>query len=150
MNNKDLTKRVEEMGIKIVRMPLEEEYTRLYGKALVRDLHWAFRGMEKSMECQKRRISDEDVLRLRRGQRHEYGDWKTVYYVDFIHQCLYSQTRDEWGNKTICPFGDVQMLHGENALRYLLSGLFIFDKAKAVAWAEKIFGPGEKIWYEVA
>ena len=146
---KNFTK-TKEMGIKVMRMPLEEEYLNLYGEAFVHDLHWAFRGMEKSMECQKRRISDEDVLHLRRRCRHEYGKWKTVYYVDLAHQCLYSQTRDEWGNKTVCSFGDTQMLHGKNALRYLLSGLFVLNREKAVAWAEKIFGPGEKIWFGVA
>ena len=126
---------------------LEKDYVELYGQEFVDDLKNAYRWMRRDM--QKQLPSDIVVCRRERAY-HEIGDWISVFYVDFRNENFYSQTIDDMGGKTIYNYGHSPCLRTENGhnIRYLLSGLYFYDKNKTRKWLSELLGEGEKFWFE--
>ena len=124
---------------------LEKEYVKLYGKEFVRDLKNAYRWMKKDMKGQP------PVAKIvtRRKRLYHISDCITVFYVDFSTESFYSQTIDSFGGKTIHEYRHSPCLKTDtdHNIRYLLSGLLLYDESKAKKWREKLLG-NAKIWFE--
>ena len=127
--------------------PLEEEYIQLYGKEFVEDLKRAYLWMRSDMRKQP---SAETVVCRRKRKEHKIGDWISVFYVDFRNEDFYSQTIDDSGGKTIHNYGNSPLLKTDNDhnIRYLLSGMYFYDKDKTRKWLDKLLGENEKFWFE--
>ena len=126
---------------------LEKDYVELYGQDFVEDLKLAFHLMKSDI---KRQPPIDEIFQLR-DHYHEEGDRKTVFFVDFRHEDFYSMTIDEYGNKTASNFGASPILYAQNDnnVRYLLSGVFLYDKQKTRKWLDELLEPGAKCWVEV-
>ena len=125
---------------------LEKKYAELYSQEFVNDLKNAYHWMKKDMRKQP---SSDKIIGRRKRVRHEIGDWISVFYVDFRNENFYSQTIDDIGGKTIYNYGHSPLLKADNDnIRYLLSGLYLYDKNKAKKWLINLLGKGEKFWYE--
>ena len=124
---------------------LEKEYVKLYGREFVDDLKRAFRWMKMDMRKQPPKAK---IAKMRRSLRHS-GGCITAFYVDFRKESLYSQTIDSYGGKTIHEYKHSPCLKTDtnHNIRYLLSGLLLYDEGKAKKWREKLLG-GAKIWFE--
>lgn len=124
---------------------LEKEYTALYGREFVKDLKGAYWWMREDMRKQP---PAEKIVRRRRRENHKYGDCITVFYADFPNENLYSQTIDERGGKTIFNYGHSPCLgtDTDHNIRYLLSGMFFYDKGKTRYWLDTLLGEGERFW----
>jgi len=129
--------------------PLEERYRSLYGPEFVRDLKDAYYWMLDDM---KKRPPCKVIARKRRLRYHRLGDWSKYFYVDFRHQSLYAQTIDDLNDKTIFNYGESKVLSVDNGddVRYLLSGVYCYDRNKAKKWLHEILGPEAKILVEEA
>ena len=126
---------------------LEKEYLELYGSEFVGDLKNAYR----YARCEVRKQPPEDaVISRRRRTDHEIGDWYSVFYVDFRNENLYSLIVDDMGGKTLHNHGHSPCLRAKDNrnLRYLLSGLYLYDGDKTEKWLNKLLGSGEKFWVE--
>lgn len=124
---------------------LEREYVEQYGQEFVDDLKRAYYWMR--MEIKKQPSTDE-IARKRSRNHHEIGNRVSVFYVDFRREDFYSMTIDEFGYKTKENCGHSPCLRaGDNHnIRYLLSGMFFYDKNKTRKWIDELLGPGEKCW----
>lgn len=126
---------------------LERDYVELYGQEFVDDLKRAYHWMRRDMRKQP---SSDEVVSKRKQRCHEIGEWISVFFVDFKNENLYSQTIDDFGGKTMFNYGHSLRLKTDNDhnIRYLLSGLYFYDKEKAMKWLDRLLGRGEKFWYE--
>lgn len=126
---------------------LEKQYVKLYGQEFVDDLKHAYYWMRADMLNQ---LPKEEVASTRRKSSLGKGNYKTVFYVDFRNEDLYSQTIDDFGGKTIHNWGKSPILNidTDHNIRYLLSGMFFYDKDKTGKWLKNLLGEGEKFWYE--
>ena len=127
--------------------PLEKEYIELYGEEFVKDLKDSYYWMRRDM---KKQPPSEKVVAHRRSRHHNIGEWKRIFYVDFRNQDMYSVCIDDLGEKTIYNCGHSPCLKTEtdHNIRYLLSGMFFYDKDKTRKWLNELLGPGEKFWFE--
>lgn len=125
--------------------PLEEDYIRTYGQEFVDDLKRAYHWMKRDMQKQP---PAEEVARRRRRTYHEVGEWFSVFYVDFRNEIFYSQIIDDMNGKTVDDYGRSPCLNTEDNhnVRFLLSGLYLYDKNRAKKWATELLGDGEKFW----
>lgn len=124
---------------------LEKDYVELYGQEFVDDLRRAYYWMR--MEIKKQPQLNE-IAHKRSINYHEIGDRVSVFYVDFRREDFYSMTIDEFGYKTKENCGHSPCLKAKNNrnIRYLLSGMFFYDKDKTKKWIDLLLGPGEKCW----
>ena len=123
---------------------LETEYVELYGKQFVDDLKRAYWWMKLDM---KKQPPQSTVLHRRAKRDHISGEWRSVFYVDFRKGELISVTIDEKGDKTSHNLGHSPCLKAtknNRNIRYLLSGMFFYDKKKTKEWLDELVGKGEK------
>ena len=138
-----ITNKIIDLTEQLRPSELETEYIARYGAEFVEDLKSAYRWMKNDI---KTNYSNEEDIIKRRRTCHKSEIWSAVSYVDFRHQDLYSVTIDEFGGKTIYNYGHSPLLTSENNIRYLLSGMYFYDKDKTRKWLNKLLGPGEKFW----
>lgn len=126
---------------------LEKQYIELYGQEFVNDLKHAYYWMKRDMQ---KHLPSDRIVRQREQTHHKIGDWVSVFYVDFRNEDFYSQTIDDMGGKTIYNYGHSPCLGTEkdHNIRYLLSGLYFYDKNKTRKWLKELLGEGEKFWFE--
>lgn len=124
---------------------LETEYSRLYGSEFVKDLKTAYDWMLKDFRTQH--LKPEAILRRRK--RYAVLKPKKFFFVDFDCNKLVIETIDEFGGKTIhkCNTSILEPNVTNNNLRYLLSGIYLFNKNKAQKWTAELLGEGQKFWY---
>ena len=98
---------------------LEKDYIELYGQEFVNDLKRAYYWMRWDMQKQP---PFDEVISRRKGRRHEIGSWKSVFFVDFRNEDFYSQTIDDFEEKTIFNYGHSPHLKtgNDHNIRYLL------------------------------
>ena len=133
------------VNIKAVSGPsqLEKDYISLYGKKFVEDLKYACRLMKHEIKMQP---PLDEIIEKRVITPHEIGERVSVFFVDFRHEDFLSMTIDEFGHKTLTNYGDSPCLKTENDdnLRYLISGILVYNQSRARYWLEELIGEGEK------
>lgn len=124
---------------------LEEKYLSLYGQELVDDLKRSYYWMRREIEKQPPR---EEIVARRRKTPHKIGDRISVCFIDFCHENLYTMSIDEFGTKTVSDYGRADRLNIDNGdnLRFLLSGMYFYDREKMIEYLHYFLGKDAKCW----
>lgn len=125
--------------------PLEEKYLSLYGQELVDDLKRSYYWMRREIEKQPPR---EEIVARRRKTPHKIGDRISVCFIDFRREKLYTMSIDEFGTKTVSDYGRADRLNIDNGdnLRFLLSGMYFYDREKMIGYLHGFLGKDAKCW----
>ena len=76
---------------------------------------------------------------------------KRFFFVDMYNMDMYTMTVDDDGGKTIYNYGcspTLRITNNKNNIRFLLSGIMIYDVDKAKKWLDELLEPDALIWYE--
>ena len=128
--------------------PLEKDYIDCYGKEFVEDLNWAYRWMRRDVESQP--LTKEEIVK-NRSKFTTMGHAESFFFVDMYNMDMYTMTVDDDGGKTIYNYGcspTLRIANNKNNIRFLLSGIMIYDVDKAKKWLDELLEPGALIWYE--
>ena len=146
-----ITRKISDSGIidlceAMKPSPLEKKYVSLYGRELVDDLKRAYYWMRREIRRQPPR---DEIVKRRRSTPHKIGDRITVCYIDFRRENLYTMSIDEFGCKTVSDYGKADRLRTENGdnLKFLLSGMYFYDREKTKRYLRDFLGEGVKLWY---
>ena len=113
---------------------LETEFTKYYGKELVADLKRVYKMMLRDMR-------DESTNKVKWERRHiGYGNYKTVYFINFTTEKLYGLTVDDEGNRSLVWYRNSGILKAFNdkSLRLLLGGMMLYDRDAAKRWCDEL------------